>query len=707
MTTRIETMRGLRRATAVTALFGAAACGPTVEPAAAPSPARLAPPPPLTAVSIDFPEFREVTLPNGLPVLVIERRGQPLVSLSMYVRSGTATDPAERAGLAAMTAEVLTKGTTSRSALELAETIEGVGGTLNASAGGDWSSVSSSVLTEHLPLAFELLADVVQRPTFPEDEFQVTRRRTLSGLQAELGQPGSLAQRRFLRAIYGDDHPYGTLPVPGTVEAISRDDLVRFHRDHFTAGNAMLVVAGDLDLATAERLARQHFGEWRAGTRTAATFPQPPAIDATRIHLVHRPGSVQSNIRIGHLAIRPDNPDYFPLVVLNSIVGGGTDARLFQILREEKGWTYGAYSQLTRSLDIGAYVASAEVRTEVTDSALVEMIRQFERIRDERVPDEEFEANKSFLAGSFPLRIETAGQVAGQVAQTRLLGLPMAYVTEYRERIMAVTQDDVQRVAREYVRPDRAAIVIVGDATRVMPMIEGVAPISLYDIQGQPLDAASIAVRESDERFDGSRLQAQTLVYRLMVQGNAMGTATNRLVREGDAWIATSSLESPFMGQETEVRFGAADFTPISSRMTMSQGPMRIAVDLDVRDGRVQGRAEMPEQAGGNRDIDVEMVGGMLLPGMDAQVIAAADLEEGRTIELPVFDATSAAVTTVAFRVTGSEEVTVPAGTFPAYRVEVSGAQPMTLFVRRDAPHIMLRQEPAGMPVMIELESMD
>jgi hypothetical protein len=421
---------------------------------------------------------------------------------------------------------------------------------------------------------------------------------------------------------------------------------------------------------------------------------------------VHRPGSVQSNLRIGHLAIRPDHPDYFPLVVLNGIVGGGTDARLFQILREERGWTYGAYSQLTRPLDVGFYAAQAEVRTEVTDSALVEMIRQLNLIRDERVPAEEFEAAKNFLAGSFPLRIETAGQVAGQIAQTRLLGLPMEYVTQYRQRIRAVTAEDVQRVAREHIRPDRAAIVVVGDATRVRPMIEGIAPITMYDIEGRPLAEDALTVRGSDERLDASRLRAQTLVYQLMVQGNPMGTATNRLVREGDAWVATSVLDSPMMQQNTEVRFGAADFAPRASRLSIAQGPTRMSVDLDVRAGRVQGRAELPAQAGGPRDIDVEAVGGMLLPGMDAHALAIADLAEGRTLELPVFDAMSGAVTNMSFRVTGTEDVTVPAGTFPAYRVEVSGPQPMTLYVRRDAPHVMLRQEPAGMPVTIELQSM-
>jgi zinc protease len=212
---------------------------------------------------------------------------------------------------------------------------------------------------------------------------------------------------------------------------------------------------------------------------------------------VHRPGSVQSNIWIGHVGITPDHQDYFPLQVLNKILGQGTDARLFQILREQKGWTYGAYSRFTRPQDVGYFAASAEVRTEVTDSAVAEMMHQLRRLRDEPVPAEEFNAAVSFLAGSFPLRIETPGQVASQVAQARLLGLPVEDVTAFRERILAVTPADVQRVAREHVRPEQAAIVVVGDATRVLAGLEPIAPIVLYDVEGARIERSALEVRGS------------------------------------------------------------------------------------------------------------------------------------------------------------------------------------------------------------------
>ncbi|CAN5514694.1 hypothetical protein BH24GEM3_BH24GEM3_19030 [soil metagenome] len=688
---------------------GSAAPAPsTVGPApTAGARVRAAPPPPLPARELDFPDFRETTLPNGLRMIVVEKRDLPVANVNLYVRSGTAADPVEKIGLAGMTAELLTKGTPTRNARQISETIEGVGGDLSASSGLDFTTVTATTLADQLPLAFELVSDVAIRPNFPNEELEIARRRALSALQVAMSQPGEIAQRRFIREIYGAEHPYGLSPLQPTLSAIQRADVVRFHQENFRADNALLVVSGDVDAAQVEALARRHFGDWRGGFGGAGALAEPPARDRAQIYMVHRPGSVQSNILIGHVGIKPDNPDYFPLQVLNKIVGGGTDARLFLILREEKGWTYGAYSRLSRPRDMGFYLASAEVRTEVTDSALTEMMHQLRRIRDERVSTTELEAAKSFLVGSFPLRIETAGQIASQVAQTRLLGLPVEDLLQYRERISAVTVEDVQRVAREYIRPEQAAIIVVGDATRVASQLESIAPVAIFDVDGRPQQGADLEVRASSARFQGSRLQAGSRTYQFVVQGNPMGSYTSTLAREGDAWVATGSMQSAMMSQESEVRFRAADLTPISTRQRQAQGPMQVEIDLQLANGRVTGRAQLPEQMGGERNLDSEVVAGTLLPGMDEYVLAAAELGEGRSITVPVFSVMSGNVTNVTYRVTAAEEVTVPAGTFPAYRVEVSGGpQPMTLYVRREAPHILLRQEFAGAPISLELQSM-
>lgn len=705
MTTYMISARILRSAGAAVlgaALLLALSTTAIAQPADPPT----TPPPPLAERPVEFPAFQEMTLPNGLQMIVVEHFGQPVVSLNLYVRGGQAVDPAVQAGRASLVADLLTKGTTTRSAQEIAETIEGVGGRLNASAGSDWLSISSTVLVEHTPLAFDLVQDVVLNPTFPEDELEIIRRRTLSGLQAQLGQPGAIAQRRFVETIYGD-HPYGISAVPGTVRDVTRDDVVAYHENHFAPGNALLVVSGAITVAEAEQLATRYLGVWDATAASPAPLPAVMQRDAMHIHLVHRPGSVQSNIWLGHEGLTPGHPDYFALLVLNKLLGQGADARLFQILREEKGWTYGAYTRFTRPADVGYFAATTEVRTAVTDSAVVEILHQLRRLQDEAIPEDEFQGAVSFLAGSFPLRIETPGQIASQVAQARLLGLSPDDVTEFRSRILAVTQDDVRQAAQAHIRPDAAAIVIVGDATEILENLQSIAPITLYDVEGRVIDAEDLVVRAAEERFDATRLQERTLTYQLIIQGNPMGTVTDRLEREYGAWLSTSSIDSPVMAQTTELRFDAEDFTPIMVNQEVRQGPMTITTDLRIEEGRIVGRAVMPEQMGGARDVDVEMIDGALLPGMDSHVLAAADLDEGRTLTLPVFNTTANAITPTTFTVTGTEEVTVAAGTFQTYRIEATGAQPLTLYVRQDAPHIMVRQEFAGQPVAIELQSME
>jgi zinc protease len=710
-------MKSIRSATRA-ALFGAlatalAACaGQAAAPATAPAAAtadtstRQAPPVPLPMRAVEFPPFQQTKLANGLPIIVVEKHDLPIANVSLYIRSGTAADPVERAGLANMTAELLTKGTPKRSARQIAETIERVGGDLSASAGLDFTSVSASVLSEQLPLAFDLLSDVSLHPTFPADELEIARKRALSGLQVELSQPGSLAQRRFLSEIYGEQHPYGFAVLPQTLSAIQRSELERFHQQRYRPDNALLVISGDVTAAQAEELARKYFGGWKnGGAASAQTLPQPAAAGPEHITIVNRPGSVQSNILVGALAIRPDNPDYYPLQVLNKIVGGGTDSRLFSILREQHGWTYGAYSTISRPKDVGYYMASAEVRTEVTDSALAEMLHQLNRIRDERVPAAELDAAKSFLTGSFPLTIQTAGQIASQVARTQLLGLPMSALLEYREKIAAVSADDVQRVAREYIRPNQATIIIVGDASRVLPMVRGIAPAKVVDTEGRAVAAEQLEVKASTAAWDDSRLHPQTLVYDFKVQGNPMGTVTSTLAKEGGVWTAKSAVQSPVMSQESELRFGAG-LAPISASQTVVQGPNRVASTLAMEGGRVKGKLSLPEAMGGEKDVDAEVVAGTLLPGMDEYAIQVADLAPGTTLTLPLFNGQTGTVTPLTLTVAGEEQVTVPAGAFAAYRIDATGGpMPMTLWVRKELPHILLKQEYAGMPISIELKA--
>jgi zinc protease len=450
------------------------------------------PPPPLPAQAVRFPAYSESQLPNGLRLLVVENHALPVANVDLYVRSGYASDPQDKLGVAQMTASLLDKGTPTRTSVQIAETVEGVGGSIGAFSGADNLTVSVGVLSDQLNLAFDLLSDVALRPTFPEQELETARAQQIAGLRASLGQPATLASRMFDRQVYGETHPYGRARTPQTVGALTRDDVVAYHRTHFVPSNALLVVSGDVTPAQAQEMARRYFGSWTGGAAPQDAFSTVTSRNGTEIFLVHRPNSVQSSIIVGHRGITADDPDYYAVQVLNMVLGLSGDSRLEEVLRGQHGWTYGARSRYNRLLGGGTYAANTDVRVAVTDSALSELMVQLRRIRDEAVPQAELDRAKSYLVASFPGSVETPAQAASSLANTRLLGLPAEHLTSYPQRIAAVTAADVQRVAREYLQPDEAVIIVVGDATQILERLQAIAPVSVFNVEGAPLDPATL-----------------------------------------------------------------------------------------------------------------------------------------------------------------------------------------------------------------------
>lgn len=665
---------------------------------------RQAPPAPLPARPLQFPAFRETTLPNGLRLIVVENHAHPVASVNLLIGSGSAAVPAERVGLAGLFAELLPKGTATRTGSELSSAIERTGGTIGAGSAEDYVNVYASVLSEHLPLAMELVADVTMNPSFPEDEVTAARDRALSQLQQWMADPGYLANRRFTERLYGT-HPYGRYRTPQTLAALDRDAMVAFHQAHFAPGNAMLVVAGDVDAARVEEMARSRFGGWqRRDVRERPVFAGLPAPAPTRILLVHRPGAVQSSVRAGRHTIRASDADYPALLVLNKILGGGTDSRLFAILREQKGWTYGAWTDVDRPMDLGRLMAGMDVRSEVTDSAVAEMLAQLRRIAVEPVTAQELESAKGYLVGSFPISIQTAADVASQVALTRLKGLPIEDLLQRRERISAVSVDDVRRVAARYLRPDSLVVTVVGDATRVLAGLERIAPVELMDAEGRPMDRSALEVRASGERFDASRLRPYTAQYEILAQGNPFGLATNTLAREGDGWKFTMSGSFGAV-QQTITAVWGPQFEPRTYGETYA-GAFEGRADVRVENGRITGNMVMPPQAGGAKTFDAEAIAGVAWSQMEEAMLSTADLAEGKTIVVPVFNTSTGAVAPVTFTVGATESVTVPAGTFQAHRVQVQGGSaPMVLWLRADAPHVVLKQELVGQPIVVQLKS--
>lgn len=675
------------------------------------------PPPPMEAEDVDLPELGRDTLENGLELVVVENREQPVVSVRLYVPGGSVADPDGASGVAALTSRALDKGTGERTAGEIAAAVEGVGASLNTGAADDYAFVATSALTRHLPTVLEVFSDVVKNATFPDSEVANERKRMQASLQQELSQPAALASRHFDRIVYGD-HPYGDAPTPASVASIERERLARFHRERYVPEGSLLVFAGDIDLDAARQAAERWFGDWSGERPRDAELPEPPSRDSARIYLVHRPGSEQSVVRVGHLGIRPGSEDAHALEVANRVLGGGANARLFLILREEKGWTYGAYSELTQRRGIGTFGAQAEVRNPVTDSALNEMIRQIRRLRQEPVSGEEMTDARTYLTGNFPLRLETPQQVATRVADVLLRGLEVGYLESYRSRIAEVTAGDVQRAAREHLHPDRAAVVVVGDATRVRDDLAAIGPVEMYDTEGQPLALADLEVKRSDVSLDPARIRTGTLTYRLAFQGNAVGTMTFRAEEAGDGrWRVRQDLEAGPGRQSIEYTV-ARGFDPLSITQSGEMGPVSQSRDLAYDDGRVTGTATVPRESGGGQQgqqqgppemeqvtVDTAVAPGTIDENMDLGAILSAPLEQGAEFSVPVFSPTSG-VTRLTARVTGTETVTVPAGEFEAWVVEVTRRQqPITLHVTRDAPRMMLRQQAADRPLTVELES--
>jgi len=446
---------------------------------------RKSPPAPLDPVSFDISRPNLSKLDNGLRVIIFENERLPLVSFRLAFESGDINDPNDRIGLTSALASMVTEGTQAYTSLQLAEKIERLGASLGANASDDFTVVAGSCLSLYTSEVLQLLSEVVLRPTFPESELDLYRRNTVEHLKFQRSQPGFLAGEQAARLIYGD-HPYSTVsPNAADIEKLDRTTLAKFHSEAFIPNNAMLVVVGDVKRDEFLAELNGHFGEWQKGTAVQTKFPEPPTRSERSLTIVDRPGSAQSNIVITNLGVARTDHDYFPLIVMNQVLGAGASSRVFMNLREEKGYTYGAYTRLETKKLSGEFEGTAEVRTAVTGDSLREFFYEFDRIRNERVGDIELADAKNFLTGVFPLRAETQEGLTNLIVNQHLYGLPDDYLQTYREKVDAVNADDVQRVAQKLVRPDEMAIVIVGDAKEVLPQArEYASSVEIFDTEG-------------------------------------------------------------------------------------------------------------------------------------------------------------------------------------------------------------------------------
>ena len=464
--------------------------------AAAGAEAQQQPPPPAPERPFSFPSHTTTTLENGLTVFVVRDSRQPVVSATLMVPgAGSGSHSGEQAGLASMTAALLRQGTSTRSAQEIAEAIDRVGGSLGASASADAAEATVTVITSAVEVGFELLADIVQRPAFANDEIDRWRRQTLSGLQVAYSDPEYLRTVVGRRVAYGD-HPYAypTDGFPNTVRQLSRDDVTGFHRERFTPAGAYLAIAGDITNEAAVALARKHFGAWK-GQPVTPPQPQEPRQDR-RIVVVDMPGAVQTQFGVVGRGVPRNHPDWLPLAVANQVLGGGFNSRLNMRLRAKEGLTYGAGSSLASERVAGLWSATSFTRTEETANALRLTLDVIREVRKNPATAEELGEATSYLSGVFAIQTETAGGVAGRVLTSALHGLPDDYWQTYRERVRQIRTSDVAAATGRHLAPDQLSIVAVGNAGAFAKDIEAlgsvrVVPVARLDLTQPTLEAAS------------------------------------------------------------------------------------------------------------------------------------------------------------------------------------------------------------------------
>ncbi len=439
------------------------------------------PPPPLDSNEFNFPNVTENGLENGLEVVVIEQPNMPIISLDIFLAGGGTAAPQGLPGLASMTGSLISRGTTTRSAQDLAGAIEQVGGALGSGGGNDSISLGVFALIEDVELAFDLLADMALNASFPDDEIERERAQLISSLEGSLAEPGFVAGRTFGRALYAG-HPYGNAETFDSLEAITRGDIVDFYEARRQPDNAVLIIAGAITTEEGLAYAERHFADWE-GSAADVVFPALPEHSGQQILLVDRPGSTQANFLLGNIGIQGASMDYFPARVMNHVLGGTFTSRLVQNLREEKGYTYGIGSGFSYPADVGRFVVSAAVRNDVLAPALAEVFKEIERIQSEPLTEEEINDARDGIVGEFVFGLETYQDFVEAVASYKIRGVELDRLNKWLGHIKAVTTDDVLEVANRYVHPEDFLIVVVGDASEIREQLETLGEVTLVEAE--------------------------------------------------------------------------------------------------------------------------------------------------------------------------------------------------------------------------------
>jgi zinc protease len=439
-----------------------------------------------------LPKIQKTVLSNGLNVMLVEHGELPVIQMQFVFQTGATSDPLDKPGIANLTMRLLDAGTKKRTALEIADEIDYIGASLNASTGYDGSFVNVLTLKKHLSKVLEIVSDVLQNPTFPQSEFDRIKKEVLTNLLQQKDRPEVIVGKVFSKVMYGDKHPYGN-PVDGTdasVNEINIEDVKKFYETYFYPNNATLIVVGNTKLAELKTALEKHLSTWKSKEISTMATPKVYGDTPSGIFMVDKAKAAQSQIRVGAIGVSRGTPDYFALEVMNMILGGNFNSRLNWNLREQKGYTYGVRSGFAYRKEAGPFSASGGFKSNVTDSCVSEILKEIKKIKETDVSEDELVFAKNGLVRALPRLFETPAQISSQLANLVLYNLSDSYFNSYIPNIEKITVKDIRTVSEKYLSPDKMAIVIVGDVELNKLALEklNLGRVNLLDSNGMRIE---------------------------------------------------------------------------------------------------------------------------------------------------------------------------------------------------------------------------
>ncbi len=658
------------------------------------------PPEPAPIIAPSLPRAQEAVLANGLRMILLEQHRQPVLSLTLSVPAGSAFDPPDREGLAEMLAGLVTRGGGTRTASQVAAAIEGVGGSLSAAADPDFLTVQADVVSAHAALAFELIADGLLRPALARDELELLRGQTADALQGGLADPGTLAARIFLIGAY-QRFPYARRATPASVTAITREDLLAFHKARVRPAGAILVVVGDITLPEARRLATKAFGAWK-GVKPAP-LPVPVKSAPPRgIVLVHVPGARDASILVGGTTFAGTDTAYYAAAVLNRIIGDERNGRLVRALGRDHAWTSATGASFLRTSRLGLFQATAAVPAEATDSALREMYAQLDLLRNELAPARELARARENVAGAFALRLQSASQLAGGITETSVLGLPASYVAGYRMKVAGITAAQVRAVARRAFPANALVTVVVGDGARLYGPLSRIAPVQLFANDGHPLTPAEIEPHAGALVLNLASVAPRTDTLAILAQGQTIGLQVTRLARDGDSLVYSERTQlGQALNQTTTLTFDTVGHMRHLDQAGVVRG-QDTRIRLGYSGGRVRGEVQVVGPNGPEHfTVDTAVASTVLDDNAVQAILPLLPWAMNTRWSFQVFVSGENAIRGLTLTAADITQVNTPAGSFECYRADLEGGQQrVSFFVTTALPHRVVRVELANSPVV-------